>query len=142
MIASVDPGTYESAYLLFDPANQRIVDMGIYDNAELLTMLRLGCRRMTHFAIEQIASYGFTVGQEVFDTVLWSGRFLEATHKHATPILVKRKQVLAHFRAKNDATLRAALINRFGTQTKCVYDLWAALGVAAFASDSLGGKKQ
>ncbi len=91
-------------------------------------------------AIEMIASYGMPVGKEVFETVLWIGRFIEAVHPHPVA-LVYRKDVKMHLcgttRAK-DPNIRQALLDRFGKEaTKGIKkDMWAALGVAVTHLDA------
>lgn len=144
MICSVDPGQKKSAMLIFDPRKQEIDSMGIYRNAELLRMLRLGTQRVTVFAIELIASFGFTVGHEVFETCLWIGRFIEAAEQNQERSTLYpcypcyRRQVLSHFRATNDATIRAAMRARFGENAAgCKYDLWSALAIAAYTADKI-----
>lgn len=66
--------------------------------------------------IEKVESYGMAVGAEVFDTVLWAGRFAEAAHRVPVVMLPRRAVKLAlcgDSRAK-DANIRQALIDRFG----------------------------
>ena len=92
------------------------------------------------------------VGREVFDTVLWIGRFLEAWDRRGgRHVLVYRKDVkLFHCESvrATDANIRAAIIDRFGPgkskaigtkAAKCpLYgikgDEWSALAVALKAA--------
>jgi hypothetical protein len=84
------------------------------------------------------------VGAEVFDTVLWAGRFAEAAHRVTVVMLPRRAVKLAlcgDSRAK-DANIRQALIDRFGGSAAIgrkaapgpLYgisrDVWSALAIA------------
>lgn len=141
-------------------------------NRELLVMLRDSRRDLKNWnppsevpedfkeytlAIEQIASMGMTVGAEVFETCVWTGRFIEAWHAPEEHRRVTRNQcklyVCGNGRAK-DANVRQAIIDRFpGTGTGKVPQvgtvkkpgplygmnshMWPALAVAITVYDSL-----
>lgn len=140
MIFAIDPGTTRSAWVLYDEG-AIVLDHGIADNAEFITDLR--GRSFPMVLIEKIESYGMAVGEEVFTTVMWVGRFIEALHP--TPVvLVPRKHVkltlCGSMRAK-DPNIRQALIDRWGEGWKgskaapgplygIAGDEWSALAVA------------
>jgi hypothetical protein len=161
-ILAIDPGTVQSAWVLF--AGGRPVAFDIWPNADLLDALRYGgptapgsgyLFEPTISVIEQVASYGMPVGAEVFETVRWAGRFEEALHP--TPVvLLPRMAVKMHLcgnsRAK-DANIRRALLDKFGgpsfdpkvaVGTKKApgplygikADLWAALAIAVTFSET------
>lgn len=154
MILAIDPGTTQSAWCEFD--GHRVVDCDIQSNEVVLSKLRFYAGKY-RIAIEMIASYGMPVGKEVFETVLWIGRFVEACSQCAVePTLVYRKDVKLHLcnsaRAK-DPNVRQALIDRFeptgggkipqiGTvkQPGPLYGVsshvWAALAVAVTFQDT------
>src|SRR5690606_36462827 len=109
--------------------------------------------------IEMIASYGMSVGAEVFETCVWVGRFaqfLETRLDHPTD-LIKRLPVKVHHchSAKaTDANIRQALVDRFvagfsnhGKGTKnnpspfygFHRDIWAAFALAVYAADTEKG---
>lgn len=134
MILAIDPGTTQSAFVLFDTEEKRILDKAILDNDHILGLIKTADD--LDVAIEMIASYGMPVGREVFETCVWIGRFYQAADDMALPIkLVYRKDVKMHLcgsmRAK-DANVRQALVDLLGKEkTKgIVKDMWAALGVA------------
>ena len=143
MILAIDPGSAQSAFVLFDPWKQRIVSMGIEQNPVVLKQLTLGTPRMTVFAIERVASFGFCVGKEVFETCEWVGRFLHAAERQPITIFpVYRKQVVTHHTGKStngDKEIRAAMIDRFAKEklAGCKYDLWSALAIAAYVCDKV-----
>lgn len=157
-ILAIDPGTVQSAWCVFD--GSRVVESAIGSNESLLCMLRdvswyVG---IDELAIEMVASYGMPVGKEVFETVLWIGRFVEAASSNGREVqLVYRKDVKMHLcnshKAK-DANIRQAILDRFprtgGGSTpqigiaKCPGPLygvsshvWAALAVAITRHDAL-----
>ena len=89
-VLAIDPGTSRSGWLRFDGARPRA--FGITANETLLRALRTGGLPDV-IVIEEVRSYGMPVGQEVFDTVRWTGRFEEAAHR--VPVaLVGRKEIV------------------------------------------------
>jgi hypothetical protein len=148
MILAIDPGTTESAWCLYDP---HTIMADTIPNEELLAMLpKMKAERM---AIEMVASYGMPVGREVFETCVWSGRFIQAWRHVGKPYeLVYRKDVKMHLCGSpraNDASIRQALIDRFGSPGRkkapgrtygLAGDDWAALGVAVTAWDRRAAK--
>ena len=137
MILAIDPGTTKSAYVVYDPSGPTIIDKGIRDNNDLcLSLSESVLFKVDMVAIEMIQSYGMAVGQEVFDTCVWIGRFLQVVlNRDFHAKFVYRKDVKMHLcgttKAK-DANIRQALIDLLGKEaTKGVAkDMWAALGVA------------
>jgi hypothetical protein len=147
-ILAIDPGTNESAWLLWDDGKVR--DKAIQDNEALLEALRNG---WPHFAcngkmaIEMIASYGMAVGAEVFETCIWIGRFMEAAKMPVERVYRKdvKLNLCGTVKAK-DPNVRQALIDRLGapgtkSQPGATYGVsshcWAALAVAVTAADRM-----
>lgn len=155
MILAIDPGYTQSAWVLYN--GDRPVGFGIEANADLLEIV--ADIHADTFAIESIASYGMPVGAEVFETCIWSGRFIQCWVSFGalgggeeTVRRVYRRDVKLHLcgsaRAK-DANVRQALIDRYGPgKEKAIgrkaspgplYGLsshvWAALAVAVTAAD-------
>lgn len=152
-ILAIDPGTERSAWCLL--ADGVPEDYGTKANADMLRWLRLFDDDQRHFlVIEQVACYGQRVGREVFETVFWSGRFAQAypwgferiTRKEVTGLICPGVQ------RPNDASVRAALIDRFGPgRAKAVGlkktpgplfgmsgDEWQALAVAVAWNEKQG----
>ena len=78
-IIAIDPGNTQSGYCVIDRSTLRPLEFGKIDNAELLQKLSSARAQGWRWAvIEMVASYGMSVGREVFDTVLWIGRFYQA----------------------------------------------------------------
>ncbi len=117
MILAIDPGTTESAYVILDE-NLKPIDFGKIDNDKLRGKIRWGNFELSAVAIEMIASYGKAVGQEVFDTCVWIGRFAETVEKYREiePALIYRRSVkinLCNSTSAKDSNVIQALIDRF-----------------------------
>ena len=78
-ILAIDPGNIQSGYVIVEHDGEeirRVLEAGKKGNNELLPMLERKLYGNGHdVAIEMIAGMGMTVGQEVFDTCVWIGRF-------------------------------------------------------------------
>ncbi len=146
-VLAIDPGPEKSAWVIFDGKS---VTGDIVSNVEMRGVLT---QRATHvLAIEKVESFGMAVGEEVFETVFWSGRFAEAwMNNFNLPVCrIGRRTIKLHLcnslRAK-DTNIRQALLDRFpatgGGKTPQIgtkkergplfgmrSHLWAALAVA------------
>lgn len=110
-ILAIDPGNKESAFVHYDEG--RLIHFGKVPNDEMLAIV--GERYADQLVIEQVAAMGMAVGEEVFETVFWSGRFSQAWGRPFHR--VKRHAVKMHLcgntRAK-DGNIRQAIIDRYG----------------------------
>lgn len=145
-ILAIDPGTFESAVVLWIPNDQAIRSPVMLDNQNILTLLTtFYAHGGPEMYIECVASYGMAVGQEVFDTCIWIGRFMQAFSGPKS--LVFRRHVKLHHcgspQAK-DGNIRTALIDKYGkpgTKKKpgLTYglsaDLWQAFALATYVSE-------
>lgn len=153
-IVAIDPGSEGSA--LLELREGRIVEMLHDENAYVLERIhgyRFEHGTLRHLVCEEVTSYGMPVGREVFQTVFWAGRFCEAS---TLPfVLLPRRAVKLHLCASpraNDATIRQALIDRYGPgRDKAIGtskargplyglkgDLWSALALAVTYQDTQG----
>lgn len=155
-LLAIDPGPKESALLAYD------LDTGIPNwwtkapNAEILDLIpRTPAGYCGRLAIETVASYGMSVGADVFTTCEWQGRFIERWNSHGLPEprRVKRlevKMAVCHNSRANDSNIRQALIDMYGGKDRAIgrkaspgplyglsKDGWAALGVAITAAADL-----
>lgn len=155
MILAIDPGPSESAWLLWDPSKNQIINKGISPNIEFCgQIIHGGLVYVEVLAIEMIACYGMAVGKETFETCVWIGRFMEMwaqilTSKEDSIRRIPRLDVkinLCKSAKGNDANVRQALIDRlgpvgtrklpgplFGVTSHC----WAALAVAVTCADQM-----
>lgn len=154
MLLAIDPGTSESAFVVYD--GKRPVEWGKVPNEDLLQRVRFGFDQCRECAIEMIAHYGtgMAVGEDVFRTCLWIGRFAEAWAKSDCPeaVLLKRKEVTHHICnsvTARDTNVRQAMLDRFGGKDNAIgkkgrqgplygmkLDVWQALAVAIAYSES------
>lgn len=153
-LLAIDPGTTESAWYILSNGCPNVGGKEL--NSDLLSMLHSWRSEVDRpeLVIEMVASYGMPVGAEVFETVYWIGRFAEAYRGNAERIF--RRDVKLHLCKSpkaNDATIRQALIDRFGPgKEKAIgskkapgplygvkADVWAALALAVTYYDKKTG---
>lgn len=116
-ILAIDPGTTMSGFVVWDTDAKRIHRHGIPKNEFLLLSLETAV--VDCMAIEMIAGMGMAVGQSVFETCTWIGKFEDRWDRHhpescrsrVTRMAVKM-HICGNTRAK-DANIRQALIDRF-----------------------------
>ena len=166
VILAIDPGSEQSAFLLYSSEGGRIIDMGIVPNIEMLATIDriLGVNDIRGYCadecvIEMVASYGMAVGREVFETVFWIGRFAERwdRRREANPRPAQRlfrrdvKLHLCHSARATDANIREALLDRYGPgKEKAVgrkaapgplfgvsKDIWSALANAVTVAERI-----
>lgn len=142
-IIAIDPGPMESAWLILKEGKP--LAWGKEKNDMTINRLQAildSPEAADYFlVIEKIASLGMPVGEEVFETVYWSGRFAQAFDIERM-IRLSRMEIKMHLcnnsRAK-DSNIRQALIDRFGGKMaikkggdlyKISGDVWSALAVA------------
>lgn len=132
-ILGIDPGNTRSAYVLYNTETQTIGMAGIEKNENLLTALEYYNNTDVKPFIEMVASYGMTVGKEVFDTVFWIGRFYQIL-EDINPHLIYRKEVklmLCNDLRAKDKNIRQACLDRIGKE-RCkgiAKDMWSALAI-------------
>ena len=161
IILAIDPGPEKSAWLGYDSERDGPGDFGISDNLELVASFDYLSRVFAKVVcpdivvIENIQCFGMPVGQAVFDTMFWVGRFVEGWGGPYE--LINRTEVKIHLchthRAKN-ANIRAALIDRFGGSKEAAIGtkkkpgplhgvkthIWSALALAVTYADSVAEK--
>jgi hypothetical protein len=130
VVLAIDPGPELSAWVLYRTGEPgTVADSGKDANANVLERLHLTTPNgfaANDLVIEQIAAMGMAVGAETFETVFWSGRFVEAWQDGRVAgrwHRVKRHQVKTHLcgnqRAK-DPNIRQALIDRWGGEERAI----------------------
>lgn len=150
-VLALDPGTTQSGWVIYDTGAKRVLGSGVRDNEDILRWLPC-TPAQPHadlLAIERFAAMGMTVGQEVFDTCEWCGRFRQAWHTPAAVWRVFRRDVKMHLcgdsRAK-DPNIRQAIIDMLGVPgTKkapgptygVTSHAWSALAVAITAESQV-----
>ena len=121
-ILAIDPGNMKSGYVVVEHDGEeirRVLEAGKKGNNELLPMLERKLYGNGHdVAIEMIAGMGMTVGQEVFDTCVWIGRFWQTvlwqTGYGPTRIFRREEKLdLCGSLSAKDANIRQALVDRY-----------------------------
>ncbi len=153
-ILAIDPGNVESGYVLVEHDGKeirKVLDVGKIPNEEMREVIVPPYESHDHFAIEMVAGMGMPVGQEVFDTCFWIGRFWEyaetygeMTHMQKIYRREEKLYLCGHSQAK-DTNIRQALVDRYapdqpnygkGTKKSPGFfygfsaDMWAAMAVA------------
>ena len=154
-ILAIDPGNTQSGYVVVEHDGEEIrcvLEAGKIENPAVTDMLdRKLYANCIDVAIEMIAGMGMTVGQEVFDTCVWIGRFWEYAELYRKGYQIQKifrreeKLYLCGRASAKDANIRQALGDRyapgqpnFGKGTKknpgffygFSADMWAAMAVA------------
>lgn len=117
-VLAIDPGPESSALVVLD--GDQVVRHERIANPEVLVRLHGGERLADVLVLEQIASMGMAVGADVFETCVWSGRFIQAWSMIdglRRWDRVKRHEVktaLCGSQRAKDPNIRQALIDRFG----------------------------
>ena len=153
-LLSIDPGSTESAYCIINTDTYTPEIFGKVKNEELLEILHNSklheYNKFDEIVIEMIACYGMAVGEEVFQTWLWIGKFAEASGLKENYIYRKvEKMYLCHTMRAKDSNIRQALIDRFGeVGTKknqgwfygFKSDIWASYAVGITYIDKIKGR--
>ncbi len=121
IICGIDPGPTRSAVVRWCTLTQTIFSHILADNTSAwLSNIGIAGEQVV---IEDMVGYGQRVGQEVFDTCKWIGRFWErCCWHHGTPVFLSRQQVLKSLGipphrkgdSSTDTLVRGQLIVRFG----------------------------
>jgi len=148
-VLAIDPGNELTAVVLYDQGEKLPLDRVKIPNDEVLVGLASNRWDAQHLAIEMAESFGAKVWSQVFTTVLWTGRFVQAWGKDFT--LVTRSEVklaLTGSRRAKDGQIRNVLIDRWGGKDAAIgkkaapgplfgvtADCWQALAIAVTYSD-------
>ena len=107
----IDPGPKESGMVVYDGKNVIEVWPSI-ENDRALKLLNGDYT--DHLSIEMVSSFGMPVGRDVFETVLWIGRFIQAYPWEHTKVYRKDvKMALCQSARAKDANIRQAILDRF-----------------------------
>jgi hypothetical protein len=114
ILLAIDPGPVRSAWVVLH--GDRILNRGIDENITVLDMLeRWGGEHSDHLAIEMVACYGMAVGESIFETALWTGRFIErwGGSRYTKVKRLEVKMNLCHDSRAKDANIRRAILDRY-----------------------------
>ena len=142
-IMAIDPGNIHSAYVILDE-DFKLYAAGKVLNNEMLQIIK--DEKIDEFAIEMIAAMGMTVGESIFETIFWIGRFWELSNAPKKLKIYRREEkthLCGTMKAK-DGNIRQVLLDRFGPvgikkNPGYFYgfkaDMWAAMAVATVYID-------
>lgn len=155
VILAIDPGSEQSAWLVYNSATAGIRSFAKVPNDDLLGQLRSSISpELDVVVIEWTAPRGMPASAELFETMWWAGRFTEAARPHRVERVLRSdvKRHLCGTTAANDTNVRAALIDRFGgvggkeaaigrkaspgPLHGIAADVWSALAVAVTWADA------
>lgn len=159
MILAIDPANQDSAYCVINIDDYKPVEFDKIDNNEMFKILKLHSN-IKKIIIEEVRSYGMSVGQTVFDTCRWYGRFEQYaidTIPDVEVIYICRKDVkmnLCGTMKAKDSNIVVALVDRFaphstnygkGTKTNKGFffgfksDIWQSFALGITYLDKLRG---
>ena len=156
MILAIDPGDTQSAYCIIEKETYKPLEFGKIENNNLLERISM-FKDIECIVVEKVASYGMAVGQTVFDTCEWYGRFIQKycdTHDNFKINYIYRKEVkinLCNSVKAKDSNIRQALIDRFGQvgtkKDKGFFygfkaDIWSAYAVGTTYLDKVKYEKR
>lgn len=132
-ILAIDPGSFRSAWVLYDRDRETVLGHGISPNPNMLALLGDGLETAAlgdwyyiplprNAIIEWVQPRGMLGSAELFETLWWAGRFTEAIQRPgiggaAVVARLTRYAVKKHVcgtGAAKDQNVRAALVDRFG----------------------------
>ena len=116
-ILAIDPGNTKSAFVILDKNDCYPNIFDIVENQDLLDYFDAYQSDIGEVVIEMITGYNMSVGQTVFDTCVWIGRFAERAFQCGKSVmLIPRREIKLHLcgnpRAK-DKDITAALVDKF-----------------------------
>ena len=121
-IVAIDPGNEKSGFIIVEHDGEeicRVLEVGKIENNVLLSLIAQKLYGNGYdVAIEMIAGMGMTVGQEVFDTCVWIGRFWQTvlwqTGYGPTRIFRREEKLdLCGSLSAKDANIRQSLVDRY-----------------------------
>lgn len=116
LILAIDPGTTISGWVLFD--GRRVHESGNDPNPVVLRRIaRAAASGVPELAIERFEARGMPIGDDSIETVIWTGRFVQAWRSPGSVRLVKRSAVKSHLcgsQKAKDPNVRQATIDLVG----------------------------
>lgn len=120
-ICAIDPGTAQSGWAIV-ASDMRILEHGISPNKTLISKIINYAteggfdHKIDRVAIEMMQGQGMPVGKEVFETLVWIGRFMQAWSYPDGVIMVYRRAVKVHLcgtGSAKDTNVRQAIIDLY-----------------------------
>lgn len=154
-VLSIDPGNKESGWCILH--DYKPVAFGKTENEELLKELVWSFPLFDKAVIEMIRSYGMAVGETVFETCVWIGRFEQLLRSSgiSTEYVYRKEYVteLCGSSKAKDSNVIQYLIDRFAKDTPnrgkgtkkepgwfygVSKDVWQAIAIGVYYTDKNG----
>jgi hypothetical protein len=139
-ILAIDPGNVISGYVIISAESKakfKILEHGSIANLELLNKINVSSKFIDVALIEMIQSYNQPVGNTVFDTCRWVGKYeLMLEQARIKKALIPRPSIIAHHlgaiaQKSADSKIRQRLLKDFKEDCKGVTShAWQALALA------------
>ena len=78
LILAIDPGPTECGWLIYDTDGERVCSAEVLPVAAVLSNLRTDARRFDALAVETFEPRGMPLGHESMETLVVTGRIIEA----------------------------------------------------------------
>lgn len=119
IVLGIDPGQYQSSFVLWDGYNEKVIEAGTLENHEMRLKVSVlaGFPGRPEVAIERIVPHGNATPMAAIETVEWIGRFQERCYHPDNVHLIPRIQVRKHLclnGVAKDTNISTALKDRFG----------------------------
>lgn len=149
-VLAIDPGDKESGFVIIQPTKDRrlnskfsLIRHGNIPNFDLLKIITSNSEGVEVGLIEMIQSYGKPVGESIFNTCRWIGKFeLRMNDNSWRTALVFRKSIinfhLSSAAVKNpDSLIRKKMMAKYPQESKGITKhSWQALGLASMYLES------
>ena len=116
-VVGIDPGSRESGVVVVSAENAKILFFGKLKNPDVLATCRLYCGDMAEWVIEMPMSFGMPVGRDIFQTLVWVGRFAQSLDSVGVSLrYLGRKQVVASLCGDpkaSDSNVRRAVLDSY-----------------------------
>lgn len=121
-VIAIDPGLESSGWVSILGAGK--ITSEIVENAKLLDTVRSTDPNTVTFVIERMNFMAKHAGNSVHEPNVWAGRFMEAFEGRGGSVhRIFRRTVATHIAgqvAEGNATIRAAIIDRYGGKDKAI----------------------
>ena len=112
-VLAIDPGSTESAFVFYD--GERIYDFDKQNNYAILQNIKTTGADIV--LIENLSNYGMPVGRDVFETLIWIGRFVQkCEERELKNQLILRASIKAWHcgtTAAKDSNVKQSLVNKY-----------------------------
>jgi hypothetical protein len=153
-VVGIDPGPTWSALVewLVEERRAHLGRCVFAPNGEILCWLRRDLHQGI-LVVEQVESFGMPVGAHVFETVYWTGRFVEAWDGESCRLTFRHVKLHhCHHPRATESHVRQAILNRYGGTRKAAVGtkkapgplygirghLWSALALAMTVAENYG----